>query len=190
MSIASAGMRRKGPRGPQCAAAAGVPCEGQALALRGPGGAFFSVPCEGQALALRAPGRVFFVVRGPSRLYQSDAGFPASPTLPPQSLTPPGHPGNPASDARDIKVFQTFFSLILAILQILAILLQTAERVRGTGPRTTGRGGALFFIVREPVPRNRYFPFRIRCSRTTVGAVSNRAGSLRFWEARLETAPL
>ena len=39
-------------------------CEGQALALRGPGDAFFSVPCEGQALALRGPGCVFFVVRG------------------------------------------------------------------------------------------------------------------------------
>ena len=45
-------------------------------------GAFFSVLCEGQALALRAPGRVgCFVVRGPSRLYQSDAGFPTSRTL-------------------------------------------------------------------------------------------------------------
>ena len=42
----------------------------------------------------------------------------------------------------DIKVFQTFgpyarAAPILAILAILAILLQTAERARGTGPRTT-----------------------------------------------------
>ena len=43
----------------------------------------------------------FFVVRGPSRLYQRDAGFPASPTLPRNR------------------------SLILDILAILAILLQT-----------------------------------------------------------------
>ena len=31
----------------------------------GPGGCVFSVPCEGQALALRGPGCVFFVARGP-----------------------------------------------------------------------------------------------------------------------------
>ena len=42
----------------------------------------------------------------------------------------------------DIKVFQTFgpyarAAPILSILQILAILLQTAERARETGPRTT-----------------------------------------------------
>ena len=104
------------------------------------------VPCEGQALALRAPRRVFFVVRGPSRLYQRDAGFPASPTLPPRLLPHPVHPvnpGHPASDVIDIKVltdlfclfrrrsidmkvFQTFSAcscgLILNILQILTIL--------------------------------------------------------------------
>ena len=40
----------------------------------------------------------------------------------------------------DIKVFQTFGPDARAapILTILAILLQTVERWRGTGPRTTG----------------------------------------------------
>ena len=33
----------------------------------GPGVRFFSVPCEGQALALRGSGRFFFVVRGSVR---------------------------------------------------------------------------------------------------------------------------
>ena len=67
----------------------------------------------------------------------------------------PDNPGHPASDvidikvltdlfswlrlcSIDIKVFQTFFSFILLILLILEILLQTAERVRGTGHRPTG----------------------------------------------------
>ena len=77
----------------------------------------------------------FFVVRGPSRLYQRDAGFPASPTLPPRSLALREgqntiHPTVVRGPVpRDL-------SLILAILIILAILLQT-ERVRGTGPRAT-----------------------------------------------------
>ena len=47
-------------------------CEGQALALRGAGCAFFSVHCEGQALALRIKVKNT-VVRGPSRLYQREA---------------------------------------------------------------------------------------------------------------------
>ena len=57
----------------------------------------------------------FFVVRGPSRLYQRDAGFPASPTLPPQSLPHPGHPdnpGHPASDVIDIKGLTDLFCLL------------------------------------------------------------------------------
>ena len=88
-------------------------CEGQALALRGAGVRFFSVPCEGQALALRGPRHFFFVVRGPSRLYQRDAG-----------------------EYHDILPCPRDRFLILAILHILAILLQT-ERMRGTGPRAT-----------------------------------------------------
>ena len=61
-------------------------------------------------------GAFFFVARGPSRLYQRDAGFPASPPLPPQSRPHPGHPGHlghPASDARDIKVLTDLFCLLL-----------------------------------------------------------------------------
>ena len=39
----------------------------------------------------------------------------------------------------DIKVFQTFEPCdCVPIWLILCILLQTAERVRGTGPRATG----------------------------------------------------
>ena len=50
-----------------------------------------------ESLARDRPSRygcrgVFFVVRGPSRLYQRDAGFPASPTLPPQSPPIPTNP--------------------------------------------------------------------------------------------------
>ena len=100
--------------------------------------------CEGQALALRLRRRAdrATVVRGPSRLYPRDAGFPASPTLPPQSLILDilqilaillqTIAIKVLTDlfclllrcSIDIKVFQTFFFLILAILIILAILLQ------------------------------------------------------------------
>ena len=91
-------------------AAAAVPCEGQALALRGPGdafffgalrgtgprttgagGAFFFGALRGTGPRTTGPGCVFFVVRGP--------------------------------------VPRNRF-LILAILQILAILLQTREILR------------------------------------------------------------
>ena len=78
-------------------------------------GSGFCDACEGQALALRGRGMRFFVVRGPSRLYQRDAGFPASPTLPPRLLPHPGHPDNPAhpaSDAGEIKVLSDLFSLL------------------------------------------------------------------------------
>ena len=95
-------------------------------------------------------GCVFFVVRG---------------GCPPQSLPHPGHPanpGHPASDVIDIKVFQTFSPCscclifnILHILAILQILLQTPERWRGTGPRTTGTG-AVFLVGRGPVPRRAF----------------------------------
>ena len=94
----------------------------------------------------------------PSHYGHRGAFFCSAGACPPQSLPHPVHPdnpGHPASDvidikvltdlfswlrlcSIDIKVFQTFFSFILLILLILAILLQTAERVRGTGPRPTG----------------------------------------------------
>ena len=60
-------------------------------------------------------GCVFFVVREPSRLYQCDAVFPASPTLPLQSLPHPVHPdnpGHPASDVIAIKDLTDLFSLL------------------------------------------------------------------------------
>ena len=90
-------------------------CEGQALALRAPRRVFF-VALRGTGPRTTGPGDAFFfVVRRPSRLYQRDAGFPASPPLPPQSLPHPGHPvypGHPASDARAIKVLTDLFSVL------------------------------------------------------------------------------
>ena len=50
----------------------------------------------------------------------------------------------------DIKVFQTFFFLILQILCILYILLQTVERMRGTGPVPTGAGTRFFSQIWFP----------------------------------------
>ena len=120
-------------------------------ALRGTGprttgaGARFFGACEGQALALRVSGFVFFVVRGPSRLYPRDAGFPASPPLPPQSLlhpVNPANPGHPASDAINIKVLTDLFSL----LRRRSIDIQ----VRWTCSRVL-----VAAVVRGPVPRAR-----------------------------------
>ena len=105
-----------------------------------------SSACEGQALALRGPGCVFFGAlrgTGPRATGAGVRFFRRAGTCPPQSLP---HPGHPASDAReikaltdlfsllrrrsiDIKVFQTFFSLILQILRILAILIQTERGI-------------------------------------------------------------
>ena len=113
-------------------------CEGQALALRGPGDAFFFGACEGQALALRGAARVFFGAlrgTGPRTTVRTECLSPhrSAGACPPRSLPHPGHPVNPvhpASDVGEIKVltdlfsvlclrsidiqvFQTFFSLIL-----------------------------------------------------------------------------
>ena len=65
----------------------------------------------------------FFVVRGPSRLYQREAGFPASPTSPPRSLP---HPGHPASDVIAIKVLTDLFS----VLRLRAIDIQVFQTFR------------------------------------------------------------
>ena len=89
-----------------------------------------AVPCEGQALALRGPRCVFF---------RSAGACPPRPPPHPVHPVHPGHPASDAIAIKvltdlsivlhrrsiDIKVFQTFFFLILSILSILAILLQT-----------------------------------------------------------------
>ena len=95
-------------------------CSGGWGALRGtgpratgPGGAFFFGALRGTGPRATGAEAFFFVVRGPSRLYQRDAG-----------------------EYHDILPCPRDRFLILAILHILAILLQT-ERMRGTGPRAT-----------------------------------------------------
>ena len=77
------------------------------------GGAFFFGALRGTGPRATGAEAFFFVVRGPSRLYQRDAG-----------------------EYHDILPCPRDRFLILAILHILAILLQT-ERMRGTGPRAT-----------------------------------------------------
>ena len=105
--------------------------------------------CEGQALALRAPRRAFFVARGPSRLYQCDAGFAASPTLPTQSLphlVHPANPGHPASDVIAIKVLTDLFSWLrlrsidIQVFQTFAPYKKNARSAQP--PRTTQHSAA------------------------------------------------
>ena len=94
--------------------------------------------------ALRWPGRCasLTVARGPSRLYQRDAGFPAWPTLPSHASQKPLcilRTSRPFASyyccaSIDIQVLSAL-AFILFILRILFILLQTTKtRVAYSGP--------------------------------------------------------
>ena len=104
-------MRGTGPR----ATGAGVCVFFRCLARDRPsrygyrGVRFFSVLCEGQALALRGPGCVFFGAlrgTGPRPTGVGVRFFRSAGTCPPRSRPHPVHPanpGHPASDAREIN---------------------------------------------------------------------------------------
>ena len=109
MSIESSGTKRtRSVRTLICpAAAAGTGARGL---LRSAGACpprplsgcvFFFGACEGQALALRAPGRAFFSVHARDRPSRS---------LPHPGH--PDNPGHPASDVRDIKVLTDLYSVL------------------------------------------------------------------------------
>ena len=109
----------------------------------------FCDECEGQALALRGPGARFFrcLARDrPSHYGDRVRFFCSAGACPPQSLPHPGHPdnpGHPASDAINIKVLSDLLCLFLL------------RFYRHSGPIGPATEFWVTPVARGPVPRQR-----------------------------------